>query len=91
VIAKGVRDMNGLKIIDLLEQVKNQRYTYSELVDEGIEVELGKQAYTVYDIDEPQGNKAYGRGKGKDGMDYITCCFSVNCPAALNVILLWKP
>jgi hypothetical protein len=62
--------MNGLKIIDLLEQVKNQRYTYSELVDEGIEVELGKQAYKVYDIDEPQGNKAYGRGKGKNGIDY---------------------
>jgi hypothetical protein len=62
--------MNGLKIIDLLEQVKNQRYTYSELVDEGIEVELGSRSYTVYSIDKPLGNKAYGKGEGKNGINY---------------------
>jgi hypothetical protein len=68
--------MTGDEIINLLEQVKNQTYTYNELVNEGIEVELSGHRYIVCEIDEPKGNKAFGYGKDENGVDYDLLFYS---------------
>jgi hypothetical protein len=62
--------MTGIEIIGLLEQIKDQRYTYEELVNEGIKVKLDGHTYTVHDIDEPEGDKACGRGEDENGVKY---------------------
>jgi hypothetical protein len=62
--------MPGIEIINLLEQIKDQRYTYEELVNEGIKLNLDGRTYTVHDIDEPEGSKACGRGEDENGAGY---------------------
>jgi hypothetical protein len=62
--------MTGIEIINLLEQIKDQRYTYDELVNEGIKVTLDGHTYAVHDIDEPEGGKACGRGEDENGVGH---------------------
>jgi hypothetical protein len=62
--------MSGIEIIGILDQIKDQRFTYDELVREGIKVTLDGHTYLVCDIDEPDGSKACGYGENENGIAY---------------------
>jgi hypothetical protein len=46
------------------------RYTYNELVNEGIKIPLGGHTYTISDIEDTAEESAIGYGQDESGKDY---------------------